>query len=114
MTVAGLFVLCAVLLLGTGFCLVFPGRPEMRVPGCLIMACGCMDAAAAALLSRYYVSAAVFLVNGLWWAVRGFRDWWNRRGRKAARVLGEKSRARIRKLAGALRDAGAPLPESAR
>jgi hypothetical protein len=59
------------------------------------------DWAAAALA----FAAVLILVAG---------DWWNRRGRKAARELGAKSRARVEALADALRDAGSPVPEGAR
>ena len=42
------------------------------------------------------------------------RGWWNKRGGKAARELGAKSRARVEALVGALRDLGQPVPEGAR
>lgn len=41
-------------------------------------------------------------------------DWWNRRGRKVAKVIGERGRAVIAGLVEKVRDAGSPLPEGAR
>jgi len=38
-------------------------------------------------------------------------DWWNRKGRKAAKALGLKSRAVLAGLVEKAREAGAPLPE---
>ena len=63
------------------------------------------------VLLRGWAAAAV--TGGALVAIIG-SDWWNRRGRKAARDLGAKSRARVGALLGALRDLGQPVPEGAR
>lgn len=42
------------------------------------------------------------------------RDWWNRRGRRVAKALGEKSRAVLAAVVAKAREAGTPLPEGAR
>lgn len=39
------------------------------------------------------------------------RDWWNRRGRRAAKELGAKSRARIEGLVGRTREVLQPSPQ---
>jgi hypothetical protein len=58
-----------------------------------------------------------------WWAGAGFcaatllllgRDWWNRRGRKAAKAIGEKGRAVLAAIVVKAREAGAPVPEGVR
>ena len=40
-------------------------------------------------------------------------DWWNRRGRKAARQFGAKSRALVENLVERVREAGSPVPQGA-
>ncbi len=53
------------------------------------------------------------------WVAAGFcvatlvllaRDWWNRKGRKSAKALGEKSRAALAAIVDRAREAGSPLP----
>jgi hypothetical protein len=41
------------------------------------------------------------------------RDWWDRKGKRAARELGLKSRARLAAVVEKAREAGSPLPEGA-
>jgi len=41
-------------------------------------------------------------------------DWWDRRGRKTAKQLGEKSRAVVAAIVAKAREAGTPLPEGAK
>jgi hypothetical protein len=57
------------------------------------------------------------------WAGAGFcvatlallaRDWWNRRGRKAAKAVGDKSRAVLAAIVVRAREAGTPVPEGVR
>lgn len=45
-------------------------------------------------------------------AVLGW-DWWNRKGKRAAMALGEKSRAALAAVVEKAREAGTPLPEGA-
>jgi len=42
------------------------------------------------------------------------KDWWNKRGRKAARELGAKSRAALAAVVARAREAGTPLPQGVR
>jgi hypothetical protein len=69
------------------------------------------------------VTGLVFSLIGRNWAAAGFcaatliilgRDWWNRRGRKVAKLIGEKSRALIAGLVEKLRGELEPAPEGAR
>lgn len=61
------------------------------------------------LLARNWPAAgfciAVLLMLG--------RDWWNRKGKRAARALGEKSRARLAAVVEKAREAGTPAPQGA-
>jgi hypothetical protein len=41
-------------------------------------------------------------------------DWWNRRGRKVAKLIGEKSRALLAAIVERAREAGSPVPQGAR
>jgi hypothetical protein len=52
--------------------------------------------------------------NAAWVAVLLGRDWWNRGGRKAAKVLGAKAKAARDAIVRRTREAGAPLPEGAK
>ena len=58
-----------------------------------------------------------------YWAAAGFCagtlallacDWWKRRGRKIAKLIGEKGRAVLAAVVEKAREAGSPLPEGAR
>ena len=51
------------------------------------------------------ICAAVLAVLG--------RDWWKRKGRKAAGELGAKSRALVENLVERVREAGTPVPQGA-
>lgn len=42
------------------------------------------------------------------------RDWWNRKGKRVAKALGEKSRAVLAAIVARAREAGTPPPEGAR
>ena len=65
---------------------------------------------ALSLAAGYWLGAA-FCVAAL--ALLG-ADWWNRRGRRVARIVGEESRAVIAGLVEKARDAGSPVPQGAR
>lgn len=68
-------------------------------------------------------AACAFLLEGTWQAavlpaaivawVTG-RDWWNRRGKRAARALGAKARAVRDGMLEKLREAGSPGPQGVR
>lgn len=72
------------------------------------------------------LTATAGLIGSLrygYWAGAGFCagtlvllacDWWNRRGRKAARKLGEKSRAALAAIVERMREAGKPVPQGVR
>jgi hypothetical protein len=77
----------------------------------LPMAASVVCSLVADLMIREWLLAAAIAVCSV--IVFG-RDWWDRRGRKAAREFGAKSRARVAALADALRDLGSPAPEGAR
>ena len=100
--------ICAAQFLGTAGCLHYRDFPVM--------------------LRRYTaLSAAVGLavtVQGGYWVAAGFcagtlallaRDWWNRRGRKVARLIGEKGRAALAAVVERAREAGtrSPVPQGA-
>jgi hypothetical protein len=64
----------------------------------------------AAVGTRHWLDASLFAAAGLL-ALLG--DWWNRKGKRAAKTLGAKSQALIGRPAGKLGESPEPVPEGA-
>ena len=99
-----LFVLAGALLIASGYAL---GRRRMRAVRLLAAAGTGLLSVECALAGSWFGAAwnAVLLVVLIAW------DWRDRRGRKAARQLGAKSRALLAAVVAKAREAGTPLPE---
>lgn len=64
---------------------------------------------AASLAGGYWLAAGLCLAT----LILLFRDWWNRKGRRVAKLIGGKGRAVITGLAEKLREVLEPVPEGA-